>query len=312
MTQLTKEAKLYLEGFSQMPKLHELNAEQVRSIFAQAPPIEVELPTIGKVEDKQIPVEEGNINIRIYTPEGEGPFPIIVYYHGGGWVIGDIAMTDDLCHLLCKQTNHIIVSVEYRLAPEYKFPTPVDDAYAGLTWVSKNARAINGMPNKISVSGDSAGGNLSAVMALKSRDENGPAIHSQILIYPVTELTYDSPSYEQFKEGFGLDRDLMIWFGDYYINQDTDKDNPYVSPLRADNLSQLPPALVLTAEADVLRDEGIAYAERLKEAGVVVTEVHEEALIHGYFTNVGIFKERIIKSIDKIDSFLKNILVSNQ
>ncbi|KKB38692.1 alpha/beta hydrolase [Bacillus thermotolerans] len=314
MANLDPQAKAYLEAFYQGPLLQSMEPQAVRDLFAQMPPVEIELAPLAKVEDRQIPVGENEeIGIRVYTPEGQGPFPIFVYYHGGGWVIGDLETVDASCREIANQTNSVVVSVDYRLAPEYKFPTPVKDSYAALQWVSENADSINGNASNIVVGGDSAGGNLSAVMSLLAREQNGPEISAQVLIYPVTSLDFNTKSYEEFKEGYGLDKDLMIWFGDYYINNEEDKKNVLAAPLLAADLSNLPPAFVITAENDVLRDEGMAYAKRLREAGVEVEEVCEKGLIHGYFTNMAVFPERIkgtissfAKFLDKVNSKVKN------
>jgi acetyl esterase len=307
MANLKPQSQLYLEAFKQMPPIASLEPQTVRDMFAMAPPVEVELAPLAKIEDRLIPVKDAEINVRIYTPEGQGPFPVFVYYHGGGWVLGDIPIADASCRMLANKTQRIVVSVDYRLAPEYKFPVPVEDSYAALQWVSKNAASLNASASNIVVGGDSAGGNLAAAMTLKSREENGPAIAGQVLIYPVTALSYDSPSYEEFKEGFGLDRDLMIWFGDYYIRNEEDAKNVLVAPILAEDLSNLPPAYVLTAEYDVLRDEGEAYAERLMEAGVYVETSREEGLIHGFFTNMAVFPEDIKGAIDKFAPFLVKV-----
>jgi acetyl esterase len=308
MGNLDPQAKAYLEAFNQLPTLHEMEAQAVRDLFAQAPPVEVELAPLAKIEDRRIPVGEGEeISIRIYTPEGQGPFPLFVYYHGGGWVIGDLETSDASCRMIANRTGCVVVSVDYRLAPEYKYPVPVEDSYAALKWVKENAASINGNVSTIVVGGDSAGGNLAAVVSLLSRDQNGPEIAGQVLIYPVTALGYDSPSYLEFEKGFGLDRDFMIWFGNYYIRNDEDKKDKYVAPLLADDLSNLPPALVITAEFDVLRDEGIAYEKRLKEAGIAVQSICEEGLVHGYFTNMAVFPERIKGTISGIAQFIKKI-----
>lgn len=305
MANLDPQAKVYLEMFAQMPTIHSMDAQTVREMFALAPPVEVELAPLAKVEDRLIPVgQDAEIKVRIYTPEGQGPLPLFVYYHGGGWVIGDIETSDASCRMIANKSNSIVVSVDYRLSPEYKFPIPAEDSYTALKWVSENASLINGNASKIVVGGDSAGGNLSAVVSMMARDKNGPAIAAQILIYPVTDLGYNTNSYQEFKEGFGLDRDLMIWFGDYYVNSEADKRNPYVAPLKAEDLSNLPPAFVITAENDVLRDEGLEYAKRLKEAGVKVETFCEQGLVHGYFTNMAVFPERIKGSISKIAQFL--------
>ncbi|KKK36885.1 esterase [Mesobacillus campisalis] len=308
MANLKPQSQMYLEAFKQMPAIHSLDPQAVRDLFAMAPPVEVEFAPLAKVEDRLIPVaDDTEINIRIYTPEGQGPFPMFVYYHGGGWVIGDLATADASCRMLANKTGRVVVSVDYRLAPEFKFPVPVDDSYAALQWVSEHAAELNGNASNIVVGGDSAGGNLAAVMCIKSRDEKGPAIAGQVLIYPVTDLSYDSGSYEEFKEGFGLDRDLMIWFGDYYIRNQDDAKHIHVAPLLAEDLSNLPPAYVLTAEADVLRDEGEAYAERLRQAGVRVETSREPGLIHGFFTNMAVFPEDIKGSIDKFATFLNEV-----
>ena len=209
--------------------------------------------------------------------------------------------------MIANRTESVVVSVDYRLAPEYKFPIPVQDSYAALQWVKENAASINGNASTIVVGGDSAGGNLAAVVSLLSRDQDGPDIAGQVLIYPVTNLDYTTNSYEEFKEGFGLDRDLMIWFGNYYITSEADTKNPLVAPLLAENLSNLPPALVITAENDVLKDEGQAYAKRLQEAGVKVDSIYEQGLVHGYFTNMAVFPERIKGTISKITQFINEI-----
>lgn len=308
MANLDPRAKVYLDRINQLPPLHKLEPQAVRDLFAQIPPVEVKLAPLAKVEDKRIPVgAEGEITIRIYTPEGQGPFPLFIYYHGGGWVIGDLETVDASCRMLAYQTGRIVVSVDYRLAPEHKFPVPVADSYAALKWVSENASSMNGSASDLVIGGDSAGGNLAAVLSLLARDQNGPAIKAQVLIYPVTDMRFDSSSYMEFQEGFGLNRDLMIWFSNHYINHEYDKSNPYVAPLSASDLSNLPPAIVITAECDVLRDEGMAYAERLKNAGVKVESICEKGLVHGYFANMAIFPERIKATISRITEFLHKI-----
>jgi acetyl esterase len=305
MAHLDPKAKVYLEVFNQGPALQSLEPQTVRDMFALMPPVEVELAPLAKIEDRMIPVShDGEIKIRIYTPNGQGPFPIFVYYHGGGWVIGDIELADASCRMLANRTNHIVVSVDYRLAPEYQFPIPAEDSYDALKWVSEHAEAIGGMSSNLVVGGDSAGGNLSAVVSLMSRERKGPHITAQVLIYPVTDLSYDTESYREFNNGFGLDRDLMIWFGNYYVKNEEDAKNPYVSPLRAEDLANLPRAYIIVCENDVLRDEGLAYAKRLIEAGVKVKSTLEFGMVHGYFTNMAVFPERVKSTIENIALFL--------
>ncbi|TCP31560.1 acetyl esterase [Scopulibacillus darangshiensis] len=307
MANLDPKAKVHLEMFNPfLASIPTMDPQTVRAMNAQAPPLEVKLAPLAKVEDRLIPVgQDEKIKVRIYTPEGQGPFPLFVYYHGGGWVIGDIEQTDASCRMIANRLGRVVVSVDYRLAPEYKFPIPANDCYAALEWVSKNAKTINGSASEIVVSGDSSGGNLAAVVSIMARDQNGPHISAQILIYPVTGLDFNSGSYEEFQKGFGLDKDLMIWFGNHYITSEKDKKDKYAAPLKADDLTNLPPAFIITAENDVLRDEGLAYVKRLKEAGVKVESICEEGLVHGYFSNVFVFSERIKASISKMDRFLK-------
>jgi acetyl esterase len=302
---LGPEAKAYLEIFNQMPAIQSMDPKTVREMFAQAPPVEVELAPLAKIENRCIPVsKDEEISIRIYTPEGEGPFPLFVYYHGGGWVLGDLETSDASCRMIANRTGHIVVSVDYRLSPEYKFPIPVQDSYAALEWVYENAASLNGSASKIVVGGDSAGGNLATVVSMMALDQNRPQISAQVLIYPVTDLGYNTASYEEFQQGFGLDKDLMIWFGNHYIKDESDQKNKYAAPLLAEDVSNLPQALVITAECDVLRDEGLAYAKRLKDAGVTVDAICETGLVHGYFTNMAVFPERIKGTISKIAQFL--------
>ncbi|MFC7062579.1 alpha/beta hydrolase [Halobacillus seohaensis] len=305
MANLDPQSKLYLETFNQMPALHKMDPQTVREMMAQAPPVEVEMAPLAKTEDRMIDVGNGEeIKVKIYTPEGEGPFPVFVYYHGGGWVLGDIETSDASCRMLANKTSNIVVSVEYRLAPEHKFPVPVEDSYAALLWAHENAISFNGSASNIIVGGDSAGGNLATVVSMIARDQNGPKIEGQVLLYPVTSLEYDTDSYQEFKEGFGLDRDLMIWFGDHYISKEQDKRSQYAAPLASNHLENLPSTLIVTAENDVLRDEGVAYAEKLKKAGVKVETIREAGMVHGYFTTMAVFSDRIKGTITQINQFL--------
>ena len=311
MSKLRPESKAYLEAFNEMPAMETMEPQAVREMFSQAPAVEVELAPVANIEDKLIPVEDGEINVRIYTPHGNGPFPLFVYYHGGGWVIGDLETVDASCRMIANMTNRVVVSVDYRLAPEYKYPIPFNDSYEALKWVEEHAETLNGIASDIVVGGDSAGGNLSAAVSLRARDENGPNISAQILIYPVTDMTYRTSSYKEFEKGYGLDKSLMVWFIDHYIRSEADKKDPYAAPLVAEDLTNLPPAFVIAAEFDVLRDEALAYAEKLKVAGVKVESTLEEGLVHGYFTNMAVFPEQIRETIAKIDQFLNANIVRN-
>jgi acetyl esterase len=243
---------------------------------------------VGNVEDRTIPGPAGDIPVRIYTPaEASGELPALVWYHGGGWVIGTLDSADYACRMLTNASGCKVISVDYRLAPEHKFPAAVDDALAAHAWVSENGGEFGVDARRVAVGGDSAGGNLAAVVAQLTRDAGRkPAF--QALVYPVTDYGVDTQSYQENGEGYLLTRDSMEWFYDHYVNDPAEADDPRLSPLRAEDLAGLPPALIITAEFDPLRDEGEAYASRLKEAGVPVTQRRYGGQIHGFFANPGI------------------------
>lgn len=261
----------------------ELTPAEARQQMAMLRP-QAEPEPVARVEDRKIPGPAGEIPVRIYTPSGSGPFPVLVYFHGGGWVIGDLDSHDGVCRSLTNKVGCIVVSVDYRLAPEHKFPAAADDSYAATRWVAENAASFNGDPSRIAVGGDSAGGNLAAAVALMARDKGGPALSYQLLIYPVTDYSFSTPSYHENGEGYGLTKDSMVWFWNHYLSSPSDGDNPYASPLRAKNLSGLPPAMVITAEYDPLRDEGEAYGMRLQQAGVPTVCSRYDGMHHGFFS----------------------------
>jgi acetyl esterase len=279
-----------------MPELHTLTPQAARKLMDTAIKATMGKPEkVSKIEDLRILSPAVEIPIRIYFPEGEGPFPILVYYHGGGFVIGNIAMADNLCRAIANRASCIVVSVEYRLAPEYKFPAAVDDSYAATKWVARNAHRINGDPSRIAVGGDSAGGNLSAVVSLRAHNERENFPIFQVLIYPVTDLTiHFTSSINEFKEGHFLTVADMVWFGEQYFRKDQDRRVPYASPLLAPDLRNLPPALIITAGFDPLRDEGEAYGERLKKSGVPVKVSRYTGMIHGFISMDGVIdKSRV-------------------
>jgi acetyl esterase len=237
------------------------------------------------VEDLEIPGPAGNqIPVRVYTPTtGQSLRPLVVYFHGGGFVIGNIDSHDATCRELAHLAEAVVVSVDYRLAPEHAGPAAAEDCYAATRWVADNAAALGGDPLRLAVAGDSAGGNLAAVVPLIARDRGGPPIAFQLLIYPVTDLTMSQPSMEENAEGYMLTAAGLRWFYDHYLGGAGDPKDAVLSPLFASDLSGLPPALVLTAEFDPLRDEGEAYAARLIAAGVPVAVKRYDGLIHGFF-----------------------------
>jgi len=265
-----------------LPAYQDLSPTQARKqMLDQSPPVQTAL-SVKKVVDRKIPGPDGEISIRLYYPDGDAPFATLVYFHGGGWVIGDLDTHHGFCHALAKTSGCLVVAVDYRLAPEHRYPAAVEDAYAATTWVAENSELIQVDPDRFAVCGDSAGGHLAAVVSLMARDRKGPRIDLQILIYPITDCSFDTPSYEENREGYMLTRDLMKWFWNHFINIESEADDPYVSPLRAESFRDLPPALILTAEYDPLRDEGEAYAEKLQGAGVNATLTRYPGMIHAF------------------------------
>lgn len=266
-----------------LPLLVTLEPGQARELAAKLRGKPFRRNAFPKVEDRTIPGIGGEIPIRIYTPDGNSPFPVLVYFHGGGWVLGDLDAVDSTCCALCLGAKCVVVSVDYRLAPEHKFPAALEDAYTAIQWVVSNATAINIDPMRVAVAGDSAGGNLAAAVALMARDRREPVLMYQLLLYPVTHYNFDTQSYQLYGQGdYGLRKDEMIWFWHHYLASEADGKNSYASPLLAKNLSNLPPTLMITAECDVLLDEDLAYANRLQEAGVPVLLWQGEGMIHNF------------------------------
>jgi acetyl esterase len=247
---------------------------------------------VANVENFKIPGPAGRIPIRVYTPEGRGPFPILVYFHGGWWVFWDIDVTDNACRSLANGASCVVVSVDYRLAPEHKHPAAVEDAYAATKWVATNADRTQADPTRIAVGGDSAGGNLAAAVSLVARDRGGPPLAHQLLICPIADASsFDTDSYRYFGEGLVSPKALGQWAVDHYLSEKGQAGHPLVSPLLAEDLRELPPALVITAEFDTLRDEAEAYASRLREAGGVVTCTRYDGMIHDFPVFAAVFDQ---------------------
>ncbi len=246
---------------------------------------------VASIEDYRAAGPGGEIPLRVYRPCGDGPLPVYVYYHGGGWVVGGIATHEAHCCAVANAAGCIVVSVDYRLAPENKYPAAADDAFAATAWVFENAPGFGGDPARVAVGGDSAGGNLAAAVALMARDRGSFRPALQVLIYPVTDFRFDTPSYEQNAEGYMLSRSDMQWFWRCYLDAEEDGRQPYASPLRAVDLRGVAPALVITAEYDPLRDEGEAYAARLRQAGVSVELSRYHGMIHGFIRRTARFDQ---------------------
>jgi acetyl esterase len=247
-----------------------------------------EAPELAKVEDRTIPGPAGELPVRIYTPLGDGPFPVVVFYHGGGFTIGSLTSHDPVARRIAAEAEAIVVAVDYRLAPEHRFPAAAEDAFAALQWVAANASSFGGDGSRLAVAGDSAGGNLSAVACLMARDAGGPAVRFQALIYPTTDARGEYPSVKENGDSIFLSSDSMQWFYEQYGTGDDMKLDWRASPILASDLSNLPPSLIITAEYDTLRDEGEAYGEALRAAGNDVTVRRYDGMTHVFFQLWGV------------------------
>jgi acetyl esterase len=262
--------------------LTQLPPPAVREVYAQMSLARSPAP-VATVSDRSFPGPAGEVPLRIYRPE-DGPRPALVYFHGGGFVIGNLDTHDGTCRALANASGCTVVSVDYRLAPEHRFPAAPEDCYAALRFVAEAGAEIGVDPTRLAVGGDSAGGNLAAVTALLARERRGPSLRFQLLVYPVTDYRFDTASYRENAEGYFLTQKMMRWFWDHYLERPEHGDDPIASPLRAKDLAGLPPALVLTAGYDPLRDEGEAYAARLREAGVEAELERYPGQFHGFFS----------------------------
>ncbi|HKI99357.1 MAG TPA: alpha/beta hydrolase [bacterium] len=267
------------------PPLHECTPEEARINMAKGRAVFVEgTVELPRVEQRTLPAPAGPVPIRLYAATTGSPLPILVYFHGGGWVIGDLDSHDDACRRLAQQSGCLVVSVDYRLAPEHKFPAAVEDAWAATQWVAVHGAELGGDPTRLAVGGDSAGGNLAAVVAQLARANGGPALAFQLLVYPAVDDDTTRPSCQAHGEGYILTFKGMQWFWNHYLHGASQAPDLRATPFKAPSLAGLPPALVQLAEYDVLLDEGMAYAERLRAEGVPVTVKHYPGAIHAFFT----------------------------
>ncbi|MEM3515994.1 MAG: alpha/beta hydrolase [Saccharolobus sp.] len=281
--------KKLLESTLVLP-IGKMPLDEIRKAFRQlssySPKMEV-----GRIENIKIPGSENNIGARVYFPKNKGPYGILVYFHGGGFVLGDVESYDPVCRAITNACNCVVVSVDYRLAPEHKFPAAVVDAFDATKWVYENADKFEGKMG-VAVGGDSAGGNLAAVVAILSKGKLN--LKYQILIYPAVGFDSVSKSMIEFSDGFFLTREHIEWFGSQYLNNPSEVLDIRFSPILAQDLTGLPPALIITAEYDPLRDQGEAYANKLLQAGVPVTSVRFNNVTHGFFSFF------IVQSMDAI------------
>ena len=275
-------AQALLDQLAAAPPLHTLTVAQARDFAVRLSASLGPREPVGRVEDREIRSDDCAVAVRLYTPEGPGPFPIYVYFHGGGWVIGNLDTEDASCRAICNSAKCIVASVNYRHAPEHKFPAAVNDAYNATCWIANHAATFNGDASRLAVGGSSAGGNLAAVVSLLAREHAAPGICYQVLVTPVTDSSFDTTSHREYATGYGLERATMQWFQSLYWQTPHDGEHEHASPLRARSLRGLPPALVITAEYDPLRDDGKAYADRLLAAGVNVTYRCYDGMVHLY------------------------------
>lgn len=260
------------------------SAAEARSVLATLFVAADEPIPVEDVEERVVPVNGVDMTMRVFTPTGEPPFPVLLWFHGGGWVVGSLDEADAVCRSLCRAASAIVVCPDYRLAPEHRFPAAAEDCYAATCWAAAPGNLDRADTRCVAVAGDSAGGNLAAVVSLMARDRGGPYLSAQVLVYPVTGTPGDGrASYDEFAEGYFLTRRGMEWFSDLYARTPADLDDPQLAPLRARDLSGLPPALVITAEFDPLRDEGEEYARRLQEDGTPAELVRFDRVIHAFF-----------------------------
>ncbi|MBV9664204.1 MAG: alpha/beta hydrolase, partial [Actinobacteria bacterium] len=264
-------------------------------------------PEVGEVEDGTLPGAAGELRYRLYRPATDGPHAVIAYFHGGGWVLGSHESDDPFCRDLCVRSNAVVISVDYRHAPEARFPAAAEDGFAAVTWIAEHAGELGGIPGQLSVAGWSAGANVATVASHLARDAGGPAISAQLLVNPVVDADMGRASYVENAEGYLLTAGLMQWFWDHYTDE-PQRSDPLASPLRADNLGDLPPAVVVTSEFDPLRDEGVAYAEALEKSGTTVRHIAARGHIHTSLTAVGVvpsgaeYRAEMVEALQEISS----------
>ncbi len=291
-----------------LPPMHTVPLAAIRATDLKRYDIGVPKDEVASAEDRTIPGPRGEIRIRIYRPDLENGRPVTVFFHGSGFCICSIDTHDAMCRQICRRGGTVVVSVDYGLAPENPFPAGPDDAYAAVLWTAAHAASFGGDPTRLAVCGDSAGGTMAAVSAIRARDENGPAIKAQMLLYPVTDhYTGGHASFEERGSGFGLTADGMRWFWDFYVPSTDQAGHPHVSPYRAGSLAGLPKCYLITAEYDLLRDEGEAYGRRLRDAGVAVDHVRYADMNHGFLNWVGLF-DRPSEAMDALAAWIRKEL----
>jgi acetyl esterase len=307
---LDPKVKSYLDQLAAagIPPLHQLTPQLVRQALraqneAQA---NQKREPVARVVDRTLPGTARDIPVRLYTPDGAGPFPIVVYFHGGGWCFGDLEIGDATCRSLTNLVECLVVSVDYRLAPEYPFPAGLEDCYSAVKWLAENSSEVNGDARRIAVAGESAGGNLATAVALVAKERGGPPLVFQVLIYPNTDTRLSMPSIEENASGYGIGKEDVRWAVNHYFSNQADFDHRWAAVIQATDPAGLPAALILTAEFDPLRDEGEEYGKHLEAAGVPTTISRYDGVIHGFVSNAQIF-EQGKQALEEIAASLREV-----
>ncbi|MFB6108078.1 MAG: alpha/beta hydrolase [Haloplanus sp.] len=310
MATLNPQVESYLHGLTEqgLPPLYRLSLPEARATYRRLSVPDEPPDEVAAVAERTVPGPDGAVPVRIYRPDGDGPFPALVFYHGGGWMLGGLDTHDALCRALTNAAACVVVSVEYRLAPEHPFPAGLEDCYAATRWVASHADELGTVPDSLAVAGDSAGGTLAAGVSLLARDRETPTVDYQVLAYPPTDYAFDTDSYEENAQGYFLTRRDMERFWTGYLRSDADGRHPYASPLRA-RPADLPPTSVVTAGFDPLRDDGRALADRLETAGVPTRHVEYGDVIHGFMTMLADPElDRAREAIDEVGETLRGAL----
>jgi acetyl esterase len=306
---LAPEIRSLLEAMAAQgaPAMETLSPPEARQAAGSLDELSGDPEAVSRIENRKITTRSGEIPVRIYFPGGDGPFPGVVYLHGGGWIIGDLDTHDKICRAISKRAGAVVVSVDYRLAPEHPFPAALEDSVDATSWVADNSAALGIDPRRLIIAGDSAGANMATVVAAKAADAKRPGVVLQVLVYPVTDLSaFDTESYREFAEDHFLSRSLMEWFVGAYLPRVADRATPDASPAFIANLGRLPPALVITAECDPLRDEAEAYARRMQQAGVPVTLTRYDGMIHPFLHFIGV-SPSAHKALDQIAAAIRAV-----
>jgi acetyl esterase len=283
---LASQVEEYLHELSErgLPPLYRLPLSEARETYRRLSVPDEPPEPVDDITERSVPGPDGDVRVRCYTPTDDGPHQPLAFFHGGGWLLGGLETHDALCRVLANETDSIVTAVDYRLAPEHRFPAALEDCYAATRWLANNAEAVGATADGLVTCGDSAGATLAAGVGLLARDRDGPTVDRQVLAYPPTEFGFETESYEENAQGYFLTREDMKRFWNGYLRSETDGRHPYASPLRAESLHGVPPSLVVTCGFDPLRDDGRALVDRLRAADVPTRHLAYDDMIHGFLT----------------------------